>query len=75
MSQVQIEKGIPVPPRFGPLAAVQRGLMEVGDSYFIKGENAASERNRVHSWRQHNRPEWSFSVRRVEGGVRVWRVA
>jgi hypothetical protein len=70
---IQIEKGIPLPPASGPMPLVQRELMEVGDSYFMPGEVAANERNRAHAWSRYH-PGFKFCVRKVEGGVRVWRI-
>jgi hypothetical protein len=74
--KVMIEKGVPMPSRSGPMPTVQRELMEVGDSYFLPGaENTSAERNRVNSWMRYRQPTWRFVVRKVDGGVRVWRAA
>ena len=70
----QIEKGVPVAkkaagkPRTNPLWA-----LEVGDSVVIPvkaQENVASRAGRI--TRESGR---RFVTRKVEGGVRVWRVA
>ncbi|MBB4039134.1 hypothetical protein GGR34_000769 [Microvirga flocculans] len=68
---IKIEKGIPIPNAHRE-RRYPWGDMEVGDSIFIP--NTTSERiaPTAHDYgRRHKR---KFSVRKVEGGVRVWRV-
>ena len=81
MSDFVIEKGIPVPPSL-------RGKrypfneMEIGDSILIPcgGESVNFERfrNRVTAYmsgaRKENK-ELKLVSRKVEGGIRVWRIA
>ena len=74
---MQIEKGIPIPPmnRRGRKPLVERSLMEIGDSYFKKNGKAPSEKALVFRWSKNAKSKFKFTVRAVDGGVRVWRVA
>lgn len=74
---IQIEKGIPVPTNAkGAIAKVNRHHMEVGDSYFLAEEKStAAETNRTKAWKRLHQPTWKFTHRKVEGGIRVWRIA
>ena len=51
--------------------------MKVGDSFFIetKGIDEAykAAASAVSMFKKRNQPRWRFAVRRVPGGVRVWR--
>jgi len=50
--------------------------MEVGDSFFVSALTAPMETIRVGVCNyQRDHPGLFFTVRKVEGGVRVWRVA
>lgn len=79
MSQFTIDKGVPLPPHrpsggMGRLPTYPWHQMEVGDSFFVPGgvlkklATAASATARRH-------PPLRFSLRTVDGGVRVWRIA
>lgn len=66
-----IEKGIPI-PKGGRPEVYPWAQMEIGDSLFF--------RNRFHwdvnvmRWRAEKRHGFKFTVRKVPGGVRVWRI-
>lgn len=72
MSEIKIEKGIPV-----PLGAGSSGKtiypwceMEVGDSFFVPGGKAkgAGQANQDYAPKR-------FASRKEDGGVRFWRIA
>lgn len=70
----QIEKSIPIPPAAGRTSQYPYALMEVGDSFFVPrtkeksvGVSTSHARNKF--------PGRKFATRRVDNGVRVWRVA
>jgi hypothetical protein len=75
-----IETGIALPPpkrgrgsqpNPNSLSGVMR-RMEIGESVFVSGRSV--QRSSVGSRADRLKPK-KFSVRTVEGGVRVWRVA
>ena len=70
MTEIEIEKGIPMPTVHGegrskyPIAA-----MQVGDSFFIPGKNF-----RVSTLtKQYRDKDWGFTSRAENGGMRIWR--
>ena len=67
----KIDKNVPM-PGVGSLGIYPWDKMEVGDSFLVKGKNAASVRTVVwFAGKQHGR---KFSTRTVDDGVRVWRI-
>ena len=81
---IEIEQGIPMPPprKSGGGGGNQKypwGEMQVGDSFFVPkppGMTLAQLQIRVNgsSSPAGKRLGMSYTVRQVEGGVRVWRV-
>jgi hypothetical protein len=71
----KIEKGLPIPPGKGRGGMYPFDQMEAGDSFFVAddpGIKGTSVSNSAASYeRKHNK---KFSVRKVEGGWRCWRV-
>jgi len=72
---VTVEKGIPIPnfrtaPRQGKYPW---RTMEVGDSFYV--ENTTSERFGPQAREAGIRTGRSFTIRKFENGVRVWRTA
>lgn len=71
---VKIEKAIPIPEHIAGAPSKYPFLaLEVGDSFFISGDkyrliSAARSNAQYRSGRK-------FSVRKVDGGTRVWRTA
>lgn len=70
-SPVKYETGVPIP-------AINRELyrwknMNVGNSLFFENANA----NSIHvvAWKAGKRHGYKFTVRKIDGGVRVWRTA
>jgi hypothetical protein len=84
---IQIEKGIPIPPKRNFLARkYDFESMEVGDSFAVevtRKRKAANIKNTLSSssydYAKRCKKPWKFAVRRVvENGVkkvRIWRIA
>ena len=72
MQQFQIEKGVPIPGAGRSAAKYPLAEMEVGDSFFTD-----VERDRIYTAVSYfgYRNNKKFSVRKVDGGFRVWRTA
>lgn len=71
----EIEKNIPIPTG-GPGRPAKYPLrsMEVGDSFFTPTNIPESSRLSVLAAARNQRPK-VFQTAKVEGGLRVWRVA
>jgi hypothetical protein len=72
---IEIEKGIPFLAR--KRAAEPKYPfegMEVGASFFVAAKERKAVANKLASATYGHKPK-KFSVRQVDGGVRVWRVA
>lgn len=69
---MKVEKGIPAPV-LREVVKYPYEDMEVGDSFYVEGGtlNKLCYQNR----KAGIALGWKFTVRKVEGGVRVWRVA
>jgi hypothetical protein len=70
MSEIKVERGVSIPVD-GNYKYPWAG-MEVGDSFFIAGE--AGNRLRSAAGYSGLRNGRRYSVRKVKGGYRVWRV-
>jgi hypothetical protein len=70
-----IEKNIPIPVGRKPGRSADKyaifSEMEIGDSVLVTGVKAASVAHQARIVGKAN--EFKFTVRPVEGGVRVWR--
>ena len=68
-----IEKGIPVPPHGnGSTAKYPWADLCVGDSFFVPGvKTNAMVGSKAHAAKKHNA---KYSMRSVDGGVRIWRI-
>jgi hypothetical protein len=78
MENLKIEKGVPIPKLTrGPGVKSQFRLalerMETGDSVFLAGGKGSSLSPIIAYFRKQI-PGIRFTVRSVEGGVRVWRI-
>lgn len=74
--QIKIEKGVPLPVGRGKYPWRE---MDVGDSFFVPDVtgvklSAAASAYTIRC-RSTGKPVPKFSVRNVDGGVRVWRTA
>lgn len=75
MSEIKIEKGVPMPKPRAQRAKYPWRELGVGDSFFVPGAaRARCSVGAVHS-AQRIGGGVRFTVRTVEGGVRVWRIA
>lgn len=74
VSKVQIDKDIEQPSRnTGSRGPYPFSDMEVGDSFFAPGVTTSQMGNRCQYYKlRYGR---HFTARKVDGGVRVWRVA
>lgn len=70
-SAMKIEKGVPIPPKMRVPRKAIFHQMEVGDSVFMPGKKRNPLAYTVHIRRTRG---WKFTSRKVEGGVRIWRV-
>lgn len=68
----QIEKGIPL-PKGGRAEVYPWGKMEVGDSMMFWNRDHWDVN--VMRWKAQKRHGFIFTIRKIEGGVRVWRTA
>lgn len=80
--EIRIEKGIPIPP--GGRAGKENARypfadMEVGDSFFVAVEREVLRKRRnvlssaSNYWKKRGKGQ--FTIRAVDGGLRVWRTA
>jgi hypothetical protein len=74
---IEIDKGIPMPAK-GWVKKYPFKDMHMGDSFFVEENeqngNSNAIQRRLSVAAQGYKPN-KFSVRQVEGGVRVWRTA
>ena len=72
---VQVDKGVPMPPKKYPPKKDKWPWteLEVGDSFFMKGaKRGTAYAVALNASRRLGR---KFSVRQVDGGYCVWRIA
>ncbi len=75
-----VERGVPLPPkpRPGPHPGFLRkrypfNAMQIGDSFFVAGSNTLRiQASLVDAAKRAIHGDWT--TRRVEGGVRIWRI-
>ena len=70
---VKIEKGIPIPKKFGTCAKWPFEKMEIGDSFLMPELAAQQASGRAGYWAR--KMGHKYTCREVEGGTRVWRIA
>lgn len=78
-SEYAIEKGVPLPPRPFGRKLYPFPEMKVKESFFVpieKNEDAVARSRSMSALAQYwkRKLKAQFSVRREEGGIRVWRV-
>ena len=78
--QVRIEKGVPL-PEVHPAVQFPWADMQVGDSFFVPAtldvtSMMARVRSKFRYWRlgQCPRPDVGIVIRKVDGGLRCWRL-
>jgi len=69
----KIEKNVPAPIKRHPSTIYPYGEMEVGDSFFAPEEMKTRLRTAATVFKR--KTGRNFTIRQVEGGIRVWRVA
>jgi hypothetical protein len=76
MEEIKIEKGIPIPKKIvGMVSRSPISKMEVGDSVLFSGKyKEIFSRIRSSVSYYGARHKMKFSQRKVEGGIRVWRI-
>ena len=79
MSEIKIEKGVPITnpaDKAGPLPDLS--TMLVGDSFLLPSGTlkppAESAYGRARHWAYVHGKHWRFTVRKGADGVRVWRI-
>jgi len=73
--EFKIEKGIAIPERKGGTVKYPFEQMEVGDSFFVPESAEVRRSNFSNSASSYGkRTGKKFTVRKVEGGWRCWRV-
>ena len=76
--EIKVEKGIPMvgEPGYGWRRKYPFYKMEVGDSFFLPGDPKKIRRVVACAATNHGKVyNKKFSVRSMDGGVRVWRVS
>lgn len=48
--------------------------MDLGDSFFVELDEQGINVLRVLAWRFSKETGWKFVTKKVDGGVRVWRI-
>lgn len=75
---LDIEKNVPVPPGAGRVGRYPWAEMEVGDSFFVQAIHGKRAQSTIGtaglSWAARNHPDRKFTVRKVDGGYRCWRI-
>lgn len=73
---MKIEKNIPIPT--GKATKYPWAEMEVGDSFLFECEYSNSKQTNLHcnaiGWSKRNRIESKYVTKKVDGGVRIWRI-
>ena len=76
MRAIKIEKNIPIPLKRtnGKGVAYPFGELDIGDSFFVKGDDLVIRKVRGVAATQNRRGDKNYTVRQVGGGCRVWRI-
>lgn len=73
MTQIKIDKGIPVPDESrGANGKYPFADLEIGDSFFVNVKQVAVCSSAAGYGKRHNK---KFTTRSENGGTRVWRIA
>lgn len=70
MTAIRIDKGIPIPER---TTAWPFHAMVKGESFLVPAKKFSALKSAVTHWHKQ-RPGEKFTVRKVDGGVRCWKV-
>lgn len=75
LSDVKIEKGIPIPLR-GQYSKYPFGQMKIGDSFLIEEKHVASKVSQAAAqFARRAKKPLKFAVRHTPDGHRCWRIA
>lgn len=82
MDEIAIDKGVPLPrpSRGGRQKKYPFDAMQVGDSLFMPADPQRVEIVRTivflcaKRYAKKHAPRWRFTSRKVEGGIRIWRI-
>lgn len=80
MSEIKVEKGIPIPKadkgrKIGPQAGSRLSVLmsiEVGESIFLEGKTASFAMTVARDAKKYC--DHKFTSRTVKGGARIWRI-
>jgi hypothetical protein len=73
---MKVENGIPLPPAWGRGKSVSWSFvakMKVGQSFLADDRSQTRVAAKLQYWAE--KLGWKFTTRKVDEGVRVWRVA
>lgn len=77
MKIIKIDKDVPIPPD-NKNKRFPFDKMEVGDSFlYSESNNESAVRNACMLWKGYVKRaglDWKFTVRKMDEGVRIWRV-
>lgn len=69
MKRVDIEVGLPIPEK---VSKYPWNDLQIGQSFVYKGKRTSA--NAI-AWKVGNEKGWKFTLRSVDGGIRIWRTA
>ena len=76
MTKLIIEKNIQIPEaKGGRVFRSKFSDMEVGDSVFALGKEGRRLSTGASNWGRAQNPPRKFTQRKIDGGIRVWRIA
>jgi len=74
--RITLDKGIPLPPgRTGTMYSLPYPHLLPGDSFLVPATSAKISSIQKYASARGKQLGCRFTTRRVEGGIRVWRVA
>lgn len=76
---MKIERGVPLPTRQAANKKYDFTKMKVNDSFFVRCSTKALTSRRQTIWYAmikfwHDNPKTLFTIRKVDGGLRCWRL-
>ena len=75
MTKLIIEKNITIPEaKGGRVFRSKFSDMEVGDSVFALGKEGRRQSTAASHWGRGQTPPRKFTQRKIDGGIRVWRI-
>lgn len=75
MSEITVDKGIPIPDRQRGGGKYPWGTLDVGDSFFVEGDAKRVKALQGAVSNVGRRLGRTFTTRRLDNGVRIWRTA